>query len=118
LVQQRDGRRRETLSPAQREQQLLAVARDLLLSDDQGELTVEKVTTAAKVAKGTFYLYFDSKDHLLAVGRLPRRLLGHRAKRNHCHHTLGTGLARSDRHADLADSPLRRGQRCFPCACS
>jgi AcrR family transcriptional regulator len=63
---QQSGRRRETLAPAQRERQLLTVARDLLLADEPGELTVEKVTAAARVAKGTFYLYFDSKDHLLA----------------------------------------------------
>jgi AcrR family transcriptional regulator len=36
------------------------------LADVPTELTVERVTAAARVAKGTFYLYFDSKDHLLA----------------------------------------------------
>lgn len=29
--------------------------------------TVEDVTRAAGIAKGTFYLYFDSKDHLLGA---------------------------------------------------
>ncbi|WP_233424851.1 TetR/AcrR family transcriptional regulator [Mycolicibacter heraklionensis] len=66
VAQQGSGRRRTTLPPAQRESQLLGVARDLLLADGPTELTVDKVTAAAQVAKGTFYLYFESKDHLLA----------------------------------------------------
>lgn len=45
---------------------MLEVTRGLLLAEGPTELTVEKVTAAAQVAKGTFYLYFDSKDHLLA----------------------------------------------------
>jgi AcrR family transcriptional regulator len=67
LAQQGSARRRTTLPAAQRESQLLDVARGLLLADEPTELTVERVTAAARVAKGTFYLYFDSKDHLLAT---------------------------------------------------
>ena len=63
---QQGVRRRTTLPAAQRESQLLEVARGLLLADGPTELTVDKITAAAQVAKGTFYLYFDSKDHLLA----------------------------------------------------
>jgi AcrR family transcriptional regulator len=66
LAQQLTRRQRETLPAAQRERQLLEIARDLLLADEPAGVTVEKVTAAAGVAKGTFYLYFDSKDHLLA----------------------------------------------------
>lgn len=66
VAQQGSGRRRTTLPAAQRESQLLQVARDLLLAAEPTELTVDKVTAAAQVAKGTFYLYFDSKDQLLA----------------------------------------------------
>lgn len=66
MAQQRSRRRRTTLPAEQRERQLLEVTRGLLLADGPTELTVEKVTAAAQVAKGTFYLYFDSKDHLLA----------------------------------------------------
>lgn len=65
-MQQGSRRRRTTLPAEQRERQLLEVTRGLLLADGPTELTVEKVTAAAQVAKGTFYLYFDSKDHLLA----------------------------------------------------
>ncbi|WP_234786330.1 MULTISPECIES: TetR/AcrR family transcriptional regulator [Mycolicibacter] len=65
-MQRGSGRRRTTLPAAQRERQLLEVTRALLLADGPTELTVDKVTAAAQVAKGTFYLYFDSKDHLLA----------------------------------------------------
>lgn len=66
MTQQGSGRRRTTLPAAQRERQLLEVTRELLLADGPTELTVEKVTAAAQVAKGTFYLYFESKDHLLS----------------------------------------------------
>lgn len=66
MAQRESARRRTTLPAAQRENQLLEVTRKLLLADGPTELTVEKVTAAAQVAKGTFYLYFDSKDHLLA----------------------------------------------------
>ncbi|MCV7385092.1 TetR/AcrR family transcriptional regulator [Mycolicibacter longobardus] len=66
MAEQGPGRRRTTLPAAQRESQLLEVARNLLLADGPTELTVDKVTAAAQVAKGTFYLYFNSKDHLLA----------------------------------------------------
>ncbi len=66
VAQRESGRRRTTLPAAERESQLLEVARGLLLADGPTELTVDKVTAAAQVAKGTFYLYFESKDHLLA----------------------------------------------------
>ncbi len=66
MGQQGSGRRRTTLPAAERERQLLGVTRDLLLADGPTELTVDKITAAAEVAKGTFYLYFESKDHLLA----------------------------------------------------
>lgn len=56
---------RISLAPAERKQQLLDAAREIILQDDGTDLTVERVTNAAKMAKGTFYLYFDSKDHLL-----------------------------------------------------
>ncbi|OBY30880.1 TetR/AcrR family transcriptional regulator [Mycolicibacter kumamotonensis] len=66
MAQQGSRRRRTTLPAEQRERQLLEVTRGLLLADGPTELTVDKVTAAAQVAKGTFYLYFVSKDHLLA----------------------------------------------------
>lgn len=66
MAQQGPVRRRMTLPAEQRERQLLDVTRELLSADGPTELTVEKVTAAAEVAKKTFYLYFDSKDHLLA----------------------------------------------------
>jgi AcrR family transcriptional regulator len=59
-------RRRQSLPPADRERQLLDTARKLLLEDESRELTVQMVTEASGIAKGTFYLYFNSKDHLLA----------------------------------------------------
>jgi AcrR family transcriptional regulator len=61
-----ERRRREMMAPAERERQLLEVTRQLLLEEGSAELTVQMVTDAIGVAKGTFYIYFDSKDHLLA----------------------------------------------------
>ena len=56
---------RISLAPAKRRQQLLDAARAIILQNNSVDLTVERITNAAKMAKGTFYLYFDSKDHLL-----------------------------------------------------
>jgi AcrR family transcriptional regulator len=51
--------------PDARRQELLAAAGDLLLAADGGhDIRIEDVTQAAGVAKGTFYLYFESKTDL------------------------------------------------------
>jgi AcrR family transcriptional regulator len=41
-------------------------AQALFLAQGVGETTIEQVTLAAGVAKGTFYLYFSSKEDVLA----------------------------------------------------
>jgi AcrR family transcriptional regulator len=41
----------------------------VLVERGVGAFTVDEVTTRAKVAKGTFYLYFQSKDDVLAALR-------------------------------------------------
>jgi AcrR family transcriptional regulator len=42
----------------------MSAAERLFLAQGFGQTTVEQITAAAEVAKGTFYLYFKSKDDL------------------------------------------------------
>jgi AcrR family transcriptional regulator len=49
-----------------RREELLAVATDLFIERGYERTSIERITTEAGVAKGTFYLYFDSKQDLLA----------------------------------------------------
>jgi AcrR family transcriptional regulator len=48
-----------------RTREILAAARSLLEQRGPEAMTMEEVAAAAGVAKGTVYLYFQSKDHLL-----------------------------------------------------
>lgn len=49
--------------------ELLDATEQLILRHDVTQLTVEDITTAAGVSKGTFYLYFATKDDALGVLR-------------------------------------------------
>jgi AcrR family transcriptional regulator len=60
-------RKRITKSPGERRQDLLDAAVHVFAQKGIGKTTVSDVTEAAGVAKGTFYLYFDSKDRLVAA---------------------------------------------------
>ena len=53
-------------APDERREQLLDAAERVLLDRGLAATTVADVADAADVAKGTLYLYFDSKDALLA----------------------------------------------------
>ncbi|WP_432034749.1 TetR/AcrR family transcriptional regulator [Streptomyces cucumeris] len=53
--------------PDVRRRQILDATAALLLDDGYETLTVSKVAARAGVAKGTVYLYFDSKQQLLAA---------------------------------------------------
>ncbi|MFC8276067.1 TetR/AcrR family transcriptional regulator [Streptomyces sp. NPDC057271] len=53
--------------PDVRRRQILDATAALLLDDGYEALTVSKVAARAGVAKGTVYLYFDSKQQLLAA---------------------------------------------------
>lgn len=81
----RPSRRR---SPDARREQLLDAAETVLLDRGLAASTVADVAEAAGVAKGTVYLYFDSKDALLAG--LRARYLG--------------------RFADAVEGPVRPGR--------
>lgn len=53
-----------TAATAGRREQLLAAARDVLALNGYERTTVSSIATRAKVAQGTFYLYFPSKEAL------------------------------------------------------
>lgn len=53
-------------APTDRRQQLLDVSRERFLKDGYAATSVASIVRAAGVAQGTFYLYFPSKQALLA----------------------------------------------------
>jgi len=59
--------RPRTQPPEVRREELMNAARRLFLKQGVGPTTIDQITAAAKVAKGTFYLYFSSKDAVLAA---------------------------------------------------
>jgi AcrR family transcriptional regulator len=67
------ARKRVTKSADERRQDLLNAALTVFAEKGIARSTVADVTEAAGVAKGTFYLYFDSKEHL--VGALKERFV-------------------------------------------
>lgn len=56
-----------TKPPEKRREELLDAAQRVFLEQGVAPATIERITTAAEVAKGTFYLYFSSKESLLAA---------------------------------------------------
>jgi AcrR family transcriptional regulator len=50
---------------AERRQQILACARDAFAEQGYQAVTVDEVVARAKIARGTFYLYFDDKRAVL-----------------------------------------------------
>jgi AcrR family transcriptional regulator len=67
------ARRRVTKPPDERREDLLEAARQVFSTKGLPNATISDVTEAAGVAKGTFYLYFDSKETLL--GALKQRFV-------------------------------------------
>jgi len=59
--------RPRTKPPEERRDELMNAAQLLFLKHGVGPTTIEQITTAAAVAKGTFYLYFSSKEDILAA---------------------------------------------------
>jgi AcrR family transcriptional regulator len=79
-------RRPRTKSPEERRDELLNAAERLFLAQSFGSTTIDQITAAAEVAKGTFYLYFKSKEDVRAA-------LGDRFARDHLAR-IKTGVAR------------------------
>lgn len=61
IVTRREQRRRQTF------ERLLQAARDLFSERGFDHTTIDDITTAARVSRGTFFNYFDSKDSVLAA---------------------------------------------------
>jgi AcrR family transcriptional regulator len=59
--------RPRTKAPEQRRDELMDAAQRLFLEQGFAPTTIEQITAGADVAKGTFYLYFSSKEDLLAA---------------------------------------------------
>jgi len=57
--------RPRTKPPEERREELMNSAQRLFLRHGVGPATIEQITSGAKVAKGTFYLYFSSKEAVL-----------------------------------------------------
>ncbi len=69
-------RRPRTKPPEERRDELLNAAERLFLEQGFGPTTIEQITFAAQVAKGTFYRHFKSKEDV-------RSALGERFARDH-----------------------------------
>jgi AcrR family transcriptional regulator len=59
--------RPRTKPPAERRDELMNAAQRLFLAKGVAPTTIEQITAGADVSKGTFYLYFSSKDDVLAA---------------------------------------------------
>ncbi len=59
--------RPRTKPPEERRGEIMRAARHLFLEHGVAATTVEQITARAGVAKGTFYLYFSSKEDVLAA---------------------------------------------------
>jgi AcrR family transcriptional regulator len=64
------ARSRTIRAPETRRAQLLAAASALFVEKGIGSVSVADITTRAGLAKGTFYLYFESRDALLEALRV------------------------------------------------
>jgi AcrR family transcriptional regulator len=60
-------RRPRTKPAEERREELMIAAQRLFLKHGVGPTTIEQITSGADVAKGTFYLYFSSKEDILAA---------------------------------------------------
>src|SRR2546423_10420 len=65
----RATRPRVTKSGEDRRRDIMDAAVEVFGRKGISASTVSEITDAAGVAKGTFYLYFDSKDHVVAALR-------------------------------------------------
>jgi AcrR family transcriptional regulator len=59
--------RPRTKPPEERRDELMNAAQRLFLEQGVAPTTIEQITWGADVAKGTFYLYFSSKEDILAA---------------------------------------------------
>jgi AcrR family transcriptional regulator len=69
LMREATQSRPRTKPPEERRDELMNAAQNLFIEHGVGQTTIEQITAAADVAKGTFYLYFSSKEDVLAALR-------------------------------------------------
>ena len=100
----RSPRSPRTKPPEARRDELIGAAQRLFLAQGVAPTTIEQITQGAKVAKGTFYLYFSSKEDLLAA-------LGDRFAQTH----LG-GIEAALAQRDAGDWPGRLSTWVKACA--
>jgi AcrR family transcriptional regulator len=62
-----EARKRVTKRPEERREDILDAALRVFVAKGIGNTTVSDITDGAGVAKGTFYLYYDSKEALLGA---------------------------------------------------
>lgn len=60
-------RRRITKTPEERRHDILQAARDRFAAKGPAATSIADITEAANVGKGTFYLYFNSREHVLGA---------------------------------------------------
>jgi AcrR family transcriptional regulator len=60
-------RKRVTKSPDDRREDILRAGQEVFGSIGFNAATIGDIADAAEIGKGTFYLYFESKDHLLGA---------------------------------------------------
>jgi AcrR family transcriptional regulator len=82
--------RQRTKPAEERRDDLLDAAQRLFLEHGFGPTTIEQITRASDVAKGTFYLYFKSKDEV-------RTALGERFAQSHLA-AAKAGIAKRSSH--------------------
>ncbi len=63
------GKKPRTKPPEARREELMDAAQALFLEKGVMQTTIEQITVAAGVAKGTFYLHFSSKEDVLVALR-------------------------------------------------
>jgi AcrR family transcriptional regulator len=58
-----------TKPPDERREDLMKAAQKLFIENGVGATTIDQIASGARIAKGTFYLYFTSKEDVLAALR-------------------------------------------------
>lgn len=61
------SRRRTTKTPEERRHDILQAARNRFAAKGPAATSIADITEAANVGKGTFYLYFNSREHVLGA---------------------------------------------------
>jgi TetR/AcrR family fatty acid metabolism transcriptional regulator len=104
----RSARTKEQIVKGFRTAEILEAARRVIASDGLADASMERIASEAGIAKGTIYLYFDSKETLLAraaeqvVSDLLRRTRGAvqrtRGVRRKLEQAVRVGLEHSAEH--------------------